>query len=256
MMRLDQQQLWALAAWALAAMALCGCGGEPGGGTTGPPAKEQPAESTIKRRTADKLPAVGDYLPPLDDGKIELAPPAKWNTMPRDARYLARFVAGKASELPRITVTAWDSPLVEVADLDESNAGLLTGQLIKEMKRDKKTVVEMPKPIYLGETLFVRHVRRAKMPSGDNVVVQGLDTIRAGRIYTIELIALIDSPRAEEYEASLTKYRDEAYAVAANLKFDGASTPSTTEAPAAVTPAETPPAEKPADNAVEANPKP
>jgi hypothetical protein len=237
------------------ASAVPGCGGG-GSESAAPAAKEQPAESTIKRRPADKLPAVGEYLPPLDDGKIEIAPPKEWNTMPRDARYLARFVAGKASELPRITVTAWDSPLVEVSDLDEANAALLTAQLIQEMKRDKKTVEEMPKPIYLGETLFVRHVRRAKMPSGDNVVVQGLDTIRSGRIYTIELIALIDAPRAEDYETSLTKYRDQAYAVAANLKFGGETAPPAAIAPSE-TPAATPPAEnKPADAAAEANPKP
>lgn len=253
-MKLYERYLREKAAWALVLLALSGCG-DPDRASTSSNKDEPSAAATIKRRTADSLKPIGDYLPPLDDGKIQIAPPAEWNTMPRDARYLARFVKGKASELPRITVTAWDSPLLEVSDLDESNAGLLTAHLIKEMKRDKKTVVEMPKPIILGDTLFVRHVRRAKLPSGDNVVVQGLDTIRAGRIYTIELIALIDAPRAEQYEASLTKWRDYAYAVAANLKFGAETAPPATEAPPA-TPAESPPQEKPAEKPAEENPKP
>ena len=230
-------------------LSMLGCGG---GGDASRPAVGKPTASAIKRRTVDSLPAIGEYLPPLDDGKVEIAPPADWKPLPRDARYLARFVKGKASELPRITVTAWDSPLVEVADLNESNAGLLEAQLIKEMKRDKKTVTELPKPIILGSTLFLRHVRRARLPSGDHVVVQALDTVRGGRIYTIELIANIDAPRPEEYEASLTHWRDQGYAVAANLKFGGRE-PAPTE-----TPAETPPpAEKSADDKpAEETPKP
>jgi len=203
----------------------------------------EPEAGAIKRRPAAELPAIGDYLPKLDNKRIEIAPPAKWNIMPRDERYLARFVHGKVSELPRITVTAWDTPVPEITELTEANWSRLAAELTAQMTKDKKTVPEDPKPIYLGETLFLRHVRRAKLQSGDNVVVQALDTVKGGRIYTVELIANIDAPRAEEYEASLKKWRNEGYAVAAGLKFGGDAAPMAE--PAAETPAPTPSTDKP-----------
>ena len=218
--------------WAVAGLLLAGC--EKGGGSTAGPAKPKEAEGQIKRRTASELPAVGDYLPPQDDGgnKIEIAPPADWKAMPRDARYLARFVKGNVSELPRITVEAWDSPVPEITELSEDNAERLAAAQVKQLKQDKKTVPEPPRPIMLGEMLFLRHVRRAKLQSGGNVVVQALETVRGGRIYTVELIADIDAPRGEEYEASLRKWRDFGYTVAANLKIRAAGeTPAETPAP-------------------------
>lgn len=227
---------------------LVGCGGGDGGGSAGTKAS-QPGASSFKRRTAESLPAVGDYLPPLDNGRIEIAPPEDWNLLPRGTLFEAGFVQGKASELPRITLTAWDSPLDAITELTEANAEQLAAQLIKELKQDKKTVVEPPRPIVLGETLFLRHVRRARQKSGDNVVIQALETVRGGRLYSVELLANIEAARAEEYEASLTKWRDYGYAVAANLKFtSGAEPPATTTE----TPAETPPVAKPAEE----NPKP
>lgn len=250
-MHLLRRAEWSLGYLAVASLLFTGCGSGDGGGKAGPTAGEKSAEG-IKRRPADKLPTIGEYLPPLDDGRIEIAPPAEWKPMPRDARYLARFVRGKVSELPRITVTVWDTPLPEITELTEANAGQLAAELIAQAKKEKKTVPEPHKPIYLGDTLFLRHVRRAKLASGGNVVVQALDTVRGGRIYTVELIADIDAPRAEDYEASLTKVRDSGYAVAANLKFTGGEV-SSTEAPTETSP----PAEgEVKDKPAEANPNP
>jgi len=235
-MNLLGQACWPVACLAIACLSFSGCGSEGGGGKASPAGAEKSA-GAIKRRAADKLPAVGDYLPPLDEGRIEIAPPAGWNTMPRDVLYLARFVQGKVSELPRITVTAWDTPLPEITELTEANAGQLAAELVSQLKKDKKTVPEPPKPIILGETLFLRHVRRARLASGGEVVVQALDTVRGGRIYTVELFADINAPRGEEYEASLTNVRDFGYAVAANLKFpsseSSASEPTEPSPPAA-----------------------
>jgi hypothetical protein len=236
---------------AIAGFSLSGCGSGGSGGKASPAAAEKPA-GAIKRRTADELEPIGDYLPPLDDGRIEIAPPADWNLMPRDARYLARFVQGKVSELPRITVTVWDTPLPEITELTEANADQLTAELITQFKKDKKTVPEPPKPIVLGETLFLRHVRLAKLPSGGNVVVQALDTVRGGRIYTVELIADVDAPRGDQYEASLKHVRDFGYAVAAGLKFHAAG-----GAPAEAPAEPAPPAESgSSDKPKEENPAP
>src|SRR5687768_14407696 len=184
---------WVLV-WPLVAVLMAGCGGDSGGEAAPKEGQAKP-DGQIKRRTAASLPAVGDYLPPQKDGgnEIEIAPPADWKPMPRDSRYLARFVKGDISELPRITVEAWDSPVPDITELTEENADRLAADLVKQLKRDKKTVPEPPKPIVLGDTLFLRHVRRARLASGGNVVIQALDAVRGGRIYTVELIADIDA---------------------------------------------------------------
>jgi hypothetical protein len=129
-----EQACWMVACLAIASLLISGCGNGDGSGKASPKAAEKSAEA-IKRRPADKLPAIGEYLPPLDDGRIEIAPPAEWKPMPRDARYLARFVPGKISELPRITVTAWDTPLPEITELTQANAGQLAAELIAQAKK-------------------------------------------------------------------------------------------------------------------------
>jgi hypothetical protein len=170
-------------------------------------------------------------MPLLDDGKLELAPPAGWNLLSRDSRYLARFAKGKQHELPRISVTAGDTPDSSIAQLTPENFEQLADILMKQMRSEKKLVEEPCRPIYLGDTLYLRHVRRAKL-SGDWVVLQSLQTVHGGRLYTVELVCEIDSPRAEDYEASLKKHRDEGYAVAANLRFVGDSPAETSRPPA------------------------
>ncbi len=51
---------------------------------------------------------LGDYLPPLDDGRVLLAPPEGWIHLPRSAKYVVRFKMKDAGDLPRIVVTATD----------------------------------------------------------------------------------------------------------------------------------------------------
>jgi hypothetical protein len=233
--------IWPAAALLLAA----GCGGSPSGESGGPDAA--PA-AQIKRRSLESLPKIGDYLPPLDTGRIEIAPPADWNLLPRGTLFEAGFVKGKASELPRITLAAWDSPLDDITELTAENAGRLAAHLLKEMEHDKKIVEEPPRPIILGSTLFLRHVRRAKLPSGGNVVVQALETVRGGRLYVVELLVDVDAPRGDEYEASLTKWRDYGYAVAANLKFTAGESTPPAAAPEAPPAAEKAAEEKPAES--------
>jgi hypothetical protein len=77
-------------------------------------------------------------------------------------------------------------------------------------------------PVVLGSTVFLRHVRHASL-SGTPVVIQSLQTVRGGRLYKVELVCAVDSPNRRDYEASLKKYRDDGYAVAANMKFAAAA---------------------------------
>jgi hypothetical protein len=177
-----------------------------------------PAEETpIKHRDLAGLPPVGDHLPPLDEGRIEVAPPAEWNVI-RSPKTLVVFAKGKANELPRIVVTADAAPADSPPEVTEANAWSIAAERDKRLRGAKKLVEEPGLPIVLGETVFIRHVRRAEMAHSP-VAVQSLETLRAGRRYTVELIAEIDAPRAADYHESLTKWRDFAYAVAANIKF-------------------------------------
>jgi hypothetical protein len=199
-------------------IAPAGCGG--GAASTSPPATAE-----IKRRDPASLPEVGDYLPPLDEGRLRAAPPAGWNVMRRGRTYLVGFAQGKTSELPRIVIDAADPPPGTPSQLTAENAAAFAAQQDKALhaaaKAGKKRIEEFNLPIVLGETAFIRHVRQATLADAP-CVIQSLQTIQNGRLYTIELVAEIDAARAEEYERSLTKWRDYGYAVAAHLQFAAA----------------------------------
>src|SRR5205085_454598 len=79
------------------------------------------SRSKIEHRDAASLPEVGDYSPPIDEGRLEAAPPAGWNVLPRGKTYLIGFAKGKASELPRIVINASEPPADGPADLNEEN---------------------------------------------------------------------------------------------------------------------------------------
>lgn len=204
--------------WTLAALGLLmvGCaGGQPQGNSA--------AEgSGIRQRALAELPAVGDYAPPVDDGRLLAAGPAGWSLLPRGRTYMIGFARGKPSELPRIVIQAQDPPEGSPQVLDAASAAAFAARRATELRAEvqagRKQVEEYPLPIQLGPTLFVRHVRRASL-SGTPCVVQTLETIQQGRLYSVELIAAIEAARSEEYEASLLKWRDYGYAVAAHLRF-------------------------------------
>lgn len=193
-----------------------GCaGGQP----QGQPAAEG---GRIRQRSLEELPAVGDYAPPVDEGRLLAAGPAGWSLLPRGRTYVIGFGRGNPSELPRIVINAQDPPEGSPEQLEAENAAAFAARRAAELRADvqagRKQVEEFPLPIQLGPTVFIRHVRRASL-SGTPCVVQTLETIQHGRLYRVELIAAIEAARSEEYEASLLKWRDNGYAVAAHLRF-------------------------------------
>lgn len=232
---------------AAVAAAGCGSGGSPGGTKNAGPAATTKAEarspSGYKMRAVDELPPVGDSLPPLDGERVEIAGPAGWRPLPRNSsQYLTGFSKGQPSQLPRIVVLAEDAPAGS-ADTTEANAHELAATLDAEQRAAKvNTVQEHCLPIVLGERTFVRHVRLAKMEdSGEPLVIQSLQTVSGGRLYSVELICAVDAADGREYVQSLKKHRDLGYAVAANMKF-GAAAASLVELPAESAPPESPPA--------------
>jgi hypothetical protein len=178
--------------------------------------------ATIRRREIASLPEIGDYGPPIDGGRLEAAPPAGWNVLPRGRTYLMGFAKGKPSELPRIIINAGDPPPESPPSLTEDNVTQFAERRDAELRaasqKGAKKINEYNLPLILGNLVYVRHVRQATL-GGTPCVVQSLETVQNGRLYTVELIAEIDAARSEDYEPSLTKWRDYGYAVAANLKF-------------------------------------
>jgi hypothetical protein len=192
-----------------------GCGG------TSDSLPEAPGE--LKHREIASLPAVGDYLPPIDDGRLAVAPPIDWSVLPRGRTHLLGFAKGKPNELPRILIHAEEPPPDSPDELTEENAPAFAEQQDAELqqvgKQGKKKIHEYHLPIVLGETVYVRHVRQASLGAGTPCVVQSLQTTRGGRLYTVELLVQIDAAHADQYAKALTEFRDYGYAVAAHLKI-------------------------------------
>lgn len=210
---IERHRCWM--ATVIASAALLGCGESKKAAAPQTEAAE-PETEAIKQRTADSLPAIGDYLPLLDDGRVEVAPPKGWNVLGRKPNYLANFTKGKASELPRISITVGDSP-ASFDEVTEENAAAFAAEMAKKLKAEKKSsIVEPPKPIMLGQTVWSRHVRNP-LNAGSPIAIQTLQTARGGRLYAIDLV--VDVSSQQEYAAGLQQERDQGYAVAANMKF-------------------------------------
>ena len=223
-----------------------GCGGKDSGENVGNGDDVEQVDDgsgSIKRRDLESLPAVDAYLPPLDDGRVRLAPPTGWRPLARDTKYLARFVQGEATQLPRIAVTASDSPSPEVTNATEDNIEELIAPLTAKSKEGKRKPIEPVRPIILGDQVFARHVRIARY-NDEPCAIVSLQTVHDGRMYTVELYVKAGSD-GSEYAKFLKQHQDDAYAVAANLKFGDDPVPAPVAPPAEEKPAE----EKPAEDA-------
>ena len=198
---------WFLAVCPLMIALTLGCGGS-GGEKPGEGGKATES-SGLKKVSAAKLPALGDYLPALDGGKVEIAPPKGWKILSRDNKYLTRMVLGSEIGLPRILVTVEESNWEGAGSTTGANVVEHAGLVAADLKERKIEPVEPPKPMQIGENAFVRYVLKSKM--GPKIIErQMLQTVSGVRLYTIDL----QVPKDE-----IVKHRDEAYAVAAGMKF-------------------------------------
>lgn len=243
-------RLWTLLLAAVLALQLAGCGGGAKTPASGAPATPALIKTGVKHYERSDLPAVDeDLFVIVDGGRIEIAPPEQWTVAPRQKNYLVLFVPGKLNDLPRISVTVVDSPFGN-EDTSEENAAALAKAVQTALENDKaKRVRELPKAIVLGGRAWVRHVRQATM-SKELCAVQSLQIVRGGRLYTIELISQAKSDAQADIAAAVTRHRDRAYAVAANIRFTQeagfGAPPLSNEKPAEERPAAKP-AEKPAE---------
>ena len=178
--------------------------GLPAGCGTGPDDPSPGKSPTVV--STQELPSLGDYLPPLDGGRIEFAPPKGWNVPPASSDYVVRVQKSAKENFPSIVVTAEDSE--GIANTSAENVKEFAGRVAAAVKKDKSAVT----PMEIGKFVGVAYRKRAKVkkPVTRILEVLYLETVVAGRKYRIEL-------RCEE--GSLEESQPYLFAAVKGIKF-------------------------------------
>jgi hypothetical protein len=131
------------------------------------------------------LPELGDYLPPLDEGRLELAPPKDWAVAPRSSKYIVRFQADTNSAYPSVLVVGSTSERFKAVTAEnlEAFAKAVAAEL---ESAGTKTTVKMGR---VGNLVGVTYTRRARIKGDFGGIVERLffDTVVGGRRYQFEL---------------------------------------------------------------------
>lgn len=191
---------------------------------------------SIKRYSLAELKAKpGDYMPPLDNGRIEIAPPEGWDWKRPGSPYLTGFCekGGSINNLPRILIKAEDNSFAGFENVTEENVVDFAIAVAQQLGDEK--LLAPVEPMVLGDIACARYVKLGRMNNaavGEQVTL----TVANGRLYTVRLEAI---------EHQFQTYRDQGYAVVAGLKIiKSGETPATESVES--TPAEPSPA--PSDN--------
>ncbi len=218
---ITRRNLLALSLLLISVTVFCGCGGESdsdGGATPtttgGDTGSSDSASGDVKTVSVAGLPKLAEYQPPLEGGTVEVAPPNGWSPLPRSEKFLIRFFHQDKTKLPRIEISSAPNPLDDVGDVTSENVAEFAKEMAPISTQGGRKVIEPCLPLIFGDSAWARHVRLAKSSSG-MVQIQSLQTIRGGRLYTVDL--LVEGEEA----ADLKKYKDYGYAVAAGMKFGG-----------------------------------
>jgi hypothetical protein len=193
---------------------------------------ERHSQKVVLRATLppEGLPPLGSPLPPLDDNRVEVAPPADWKVLSRKPGFLARFYKEGPDTLPYLLVTAEDAPVGSSVNTLEDMAALVESLVSQRLVGEEKlmepvTAISLegrPWAQYLRRGRLTRTVAGRQVRSSIERLV--LTTCVADRLYTVEL---------QDYAQKLVETRDDAYALAAGMRFLGAPT-----SPAATLPGE------------------
>ena len=193
--------------------------------TTSPdiPPASPGAALQIKRVDTSQLPALGDYFPPLDEGRLMLASPSEWSWASRREGYLARIFMDKTrrTRLPRIWVTVEDPRGEATGQLTEENLVAHAHFVQSCLDADNIKLVEPVRPLIIGTVPCIRYVRatrfRVREEKSQSLTAerQILETIQAGRRYTIDL---------HVHPGTILRHRDDAYAMLAGMEFITAMT--------------------------------
>ena len=182
----------------------------PGDKAATGPGGAKPADELAER--------IGDYMPPLDRGRLEIAAPKDWNWANPGGDVLVAFKPKNAevNALPRVLLSVSDSEFPGIDDLTPDNIKVFEG-LVADAVADKKTR-EPVSSVKIGGQPFVRYVLWAKRRN-QVVAQQVLQTVVGGRQYTLQLEAL---------QAHFDQQKVVLSVIAASMKFpqrDGASAP-------------------------------
>ena len=231
-------------AWLLACLVvfMAGCSGSGPAGKTG-------AGSGGAKTGDDPASKIGDYMPPLDGGKLEIAAPKGWDWANPGGDVLVAFKPKDAeiNALPRVLLSVTDSEFPGIDDVTAGNVADFV-RLVASSVADQKPK-EAPRAVTLGGRPFARYLVLGKRRN--QVVAQVfLTTVAGGRAYTLRL---------EVYQAQFDKYKSMPNVIAGSMKFAGDEKPaaappaeesSEAKEPAAAPTPEEPPAEKaPAEKA-------
>jgi len=205
----------------LALLVLGGCGSAGPGSPSSDSSSNQKYSSSAD---TEKLALLDEYLPPLDDGRIEVAPPKGWYVPPRSPKYLFRVQRTSKEALPVIALTGQDWP--ELSALDSKSTDQFIKALASEHQKDPKTY----RPVQIGNRTWVAYRRRAKEPGRVARVldVLALETVVDGRRYTLRLVC--EANELDQWEPYLQ-------AVARGIRFG----PEVTLAAKGISPAGTGP---------------
>ncbi len=192
------------------------------------PAASEPAQATpaiapttseIKKVDASGF-TLGDYLPPLDGGRIEIATPDGWKPLPRDSKFVVRFSKLESGGgLPRMEIIVEENNLGGLSDVTEANVADFTAVVAKDLAANGTAVIEPPRPMLIGSVPCARYVSHLKLKIGEGTLLverQTLALLRSGRLYKINLLVELNE---------VTASRDSAYAVCAGVRFPTAEPP-------------------------------
>ena len=210
-------------------------GGCPGAGTTGGSAGRSGAGAGGSGSADDPAGKIGEYMPPLDGGKLEVAAPKGWDWANPGGDVLVAFKPKDAelNSLPRVLLSVAESDSVGIDDVTPDNVEAFARQLSDSLPEPKPK--EPVRAVNLGEHHFARYVTFGKRRN-QVVAQQTLMTVVGGRVYTLRL---------EVYQHQFDKYQAALSTVAASMKFAG------DVAADAAAPAEEPPAAEPASKPTE-----
>jgi hypothetical protein len=159
---------------------------------------------------------VGDYLPPLDEGRIEIAQPEGWEVGARQIGYVAWFHRYKDTQaLPHIRITVEITPRDAPQDVTRENVEEFAKWLTVYVKQDlnpDETLIEPVVPMMVGDNAVGRYVRKGRYRGAD-VEQHMLVTSQGGRLYTLQQLVM-RGDLGKKHDI-----RDAAYAVVASFKF-------------------------------------
>jgi hypothetical protein len=221
-------------AWLLAGLVLvtAGCSGGGPAGKTGAGGGTEKASDALASK-------IGDYMPPLDGGRLEIAAPKGWDWANPGGGVLVAFKPKDAeiNALPRVLLSVADSDFAGIDDVTASNVDDFVRQVAASIADQKPK--ESARAHTVNGRQFARYLVLGKRRN-QVVAQQFLTTVAGSRVYTLRL---------EAYQPQFDDSKSMLEAIAASMKFAGDEEPAAVppggepnagEDPAAETPDESP----------------